>query len=120
MDKVVTYEKHRIVVWLIWFVGLVVFFTIGTLFAFWYFGMEVIKLQTYELLLLFREDWEIIAEYWQDTVNVILVELPYTPLVVGVSLFILLCFFFWTTGGQRHRVAKRMKELELFRKKEHT
>lgn len=120
MNKVFTYEKHRVAVWFVCFVGLVGLIAIGALSAFWFFGMEVLKRQTLELLLLFREDWEIIVEYWQDTVGVILIELPYTPLFIALSLITFLGIVFWKTGSERHRMMNRIKDLVIFRKKDHT
>lgn len=120
MDKVLTYEKRRIAVWLGWFVGLVGLLVVGSLTAFWFFGVEVVRRQTLELLLLFREDWEVIAEYWQDTVGVILVELPETQLYVGFGFVTLLVVLFWKTAKERHRVMNRIKDIAQFRKKDHT
>ena len=120
MNKVITFEKRRIAVWFVWFMGLVGILVIGTLTAFWFFGVEVMKRQTLELLLLFREDWEVVAEYLQDTVGVMFAELPDAQLYVGLSFIVLLVVVFWKTGKERHRVINRIKDLAMFRKKDHT
>lgn len=111
MKKVVAYEERRVGTWLVWFMGIIGLLLVGTVFSLWYVGTEVIRRQTFELLSLFREDWEIIAEFWQDTAAVVWEELPGEWLFVALFLVILGCIFLLVTAKDRHKMARRIRDL---------
>lgn len=111
MKKIVAYEERRIGIWLAWFVGIIAVLFVGTVFSLWYVGTEVIRRQTFELLGLFREDWEIIAEFWQDTVAVVWEELPGEWFFVALFLVIVGCIFLLVTAKDRHKMVRRIRDL---------
>ncbi len=96
MNQVVGFEKRRS----FWWIGkfLFILFVLGALgiWVFWIAATEILQRQTLELLTLFTQDREIIAQFWQDTIMVFFEELPQRKLAVsflallGVVLFVLL------------------------------
>ena len=85
MKKVVSFEKRRIVIWIIRiFLCLLVVLLIAFI-SFWFTAREIVEAKTYELLSLFGQDKEIIQEFWQDTLSTFFQELP----IRGVVIFLL-------------------------------
>ncbi len=83
MDQVVGFEKRRSFGWLGRF--FFILFVLGALgiWVFWIAAAEIFERQTLELLTLFTQDREIIAQFWQDTMMVFWEELPQRKLAVS-------------------------------------
>ncbi len=116
MKKVVAFEKRRSYSWAAWF-----FLVIGALvmvfgISVWAFGRDVIRRQTLELLGLFQQDWEIIRDFWQDTVGVFLEELPQEWLIVALVALVGLIGVVLATTVHRRRVVQRLRELASYGK----
>lgn len=114
MKKVLTYEKQRSYSWIAWFLlvigSLVIVFGISS----WVFGTEVMKRQTLELLDIFQQDWEIIREFWQDTIGIFIEELPQDWLFVVILAVVSLLGVIWITRNHRRRVLRRLRELASY------
>ncbi len=116
MKKVLTYEKQRSYSWVAWFLFVIGTLIIGLGVSLWAFGAEVAHRQSLDLLSLFQEDWEIIEEYWQDTVGTFLEELPHEWIIVAIFTFIGFVGILWFTAVHRRRVAHRLGELASYGK----
>lgn len=82
MQKVAGFESHRIRVWLVRF-GLALFSLAVIIFLASLMALVKIRERgTLDLLTLFTQDREIIAEFWQDTLATFIEELPQRSLVV--------------------------------------
>lgn len=115
MKKVARYEKHRIYSWKrIFFVtvGLLCFFLGATVM---FVTRVLAERQVFDLLTVFGEDWEIIAEFWQDTVVTIIDELPLIE--VGIVIFVLLLISAIIISTRKKRRILSTKEKELIQYK---
>ena len=95
MDKVGRFEKKRITFWLVKFILILLFLT-G---AFSFILSTTLRIfderKIWDLLSLFGQDREIIADFWQDTLFIVWEELPrvwlilWFSIVAGIILFII-------------------------------
>lgn len=67
--------------------------------------------RTLDVLEIFREDREVISEYWQDTVLVALMELPMWTITSGIVLLVLLVGIWVKTRRARAVARRRLSEL---------
>ncbi len=93
MEKIIALEKRKIRFWLLKFI-FALFFILGILgFVFFTIARIFEERRIWDLLSLFREEWEIILEFWQDTLLIFWEELPKEWLVLAlISLFIFTLF----------------------------
>lgn len=88
MDRVVRFEEDRSRHWYVKFslilLGLVAVIFGGAVIVWNQFSQN----QTFELFTLFYEDWEIISEYWKDTLEIIWEEAPQDVIFIGLSALI--------------------------------
>lgn len=117
MEKVTRFEENRSRRWIMVFLTIIL--GIAALI-----GVSVLrtydvlnKQHTLDLLEIFYEDKEIIAEFWQDTVAVIIDELPQQTVFIGLLLCILLVTIWAITRRRRKIVQRRLSELAKRRKK---
>ncbi len=106
MDKVMKIEKHRILAWLT-----VLLVVAGVLLvialAFLVISAQLISDRgSWDLLSLFQEDREIIAEFWQDTLLTFWEELPQRHLLVAILAAGALGIFLLVTRKSR-KIARR-------------
>jgi hypothetical protein len=114
MDRVVRLEKTRTVRWLVVFI--IILSALFTLFIILtILGAHVISdRRGWDLLLLFRQDPEIIAQYWRDTLWVFWEEAPQNIIVLsGVSLLIVFMVII-KTNRKRKIVKKKLHQLEKY------
>ena len=74
--------------------------------------------QTLDLLTVFSEDREIIAEFWQDTVMSIFQELPLQEFAFGGIVLCTVFIVVVVTRKRRDIVSRKEKELKRYMKKE--
>lgn len=111
MEKVVRFEEKRTKHWIAVFAITVVVLTgCAALFLIRTYAV-VSERHTLDVLAIFYEDKEIIAEFWQDTLSVAIEELPQKSLVLGSSAFVLLAYIWIMTRRRRRIVARRMAQL---------
>ena len=111
MEQVTVYEEHRSKVWLTGFIVAIIVIGISILAA----GVRAYTIlaerHTLDLLEIFYQDKEILAEFWQDTMMVILAELPQRTVMVGFSFAVLLVMVWIITRRKRGVVRRRLTEL---------
>lgn len=74
----------------------------------------LLQQQTFDLLTVFSEDREIIAEFWQDTVMSILMELPLTEIVLGGIVVCTVLAMGIATRKRRSITKRKEKELQKY------
>ncbi len=89
MDQVVVYERKRSFFWLLKlsFILFVVFAVGG--FFLWSTISELMQQRSFDLLSLFSEEFEVIKEYWKDTLLTFIEEIPPEKIILGI-VFILI------------------------------
>lgn len=111
MEQVTVYEEHRSKAWLTGFIVAIIVIGISILAA----GVRAYTIlaerHTLDLLEIFYQDKEILAEFWQDTMMVILAELPQRTVMVGFSFAVLLVVVWIITRRKRGVVRRRLTEL---------
>ncbi|MBI2404802.1 hypothetical protein HYV22_01325 [Candidatus Gottesmanbacteria bacterium] len=111
MDNIVRFEKRRSLLWFLRFVVIVfTLFFLAVLLLWIAFG-QIMERQTLELLTLFKEDREIIAQFWQDTLMIFWEELPQRKLVISVGILAGIIIFSLLTRKQRMIVWKRIRQI---------
>lgn len=90
MNRVVGLEKTRNRRWLGSFLLVIggLIFIVGVFL--WATFQDLLSQDVFDLLTLLSEDREIIREYWQDTLNTFLLELPLEKLLIILLVLILL------------------------------
>lgn len=116
MKKVVSYERRRTREWLAqFFSGMFVLLAILAV-VMWIVARDIVERQLLDLLSLFFEDQEIIADFWRDTLTVFWEELPQRWIVVGIVILgVLVCVWF-VTRKKRQLIGKIQKELASYDK----
>jgi len=84
MNRIVRFEKRRIGLWIFRFAIAFLILAALSLAYFLIAFLEIRERKTLELLTLFNEDREIIAEFWQDTLQTFFDEMPLQELFLGV------------------------------------
>lgn len=116
MQKVASFEKRRTISWVTIFgtaLG-VAALAFGIFSAFVWENLN--KSQALSLLTLFREDREVIAEFWQDTLATFWEELPLKEtIVVAISLMAAIVLLV-VISKRLPVIKKRLKGLEKYEK----
>lgn len=118
MKRVVSFEARRSKLWLRLFAALV-FLLVTILAVFLIIAIRKIgERQTFDLLTLFQEDREIIAEFWQDTLLTFWEELPQRLLLmIGLAVGIIASLF-WVTRRKRRVIGRKLTELAKYQRKQ--
>lgn len=69
---------------------------------------------TLDLLTIFAEDREIVAEFWQDNLTIFWEELPHRRLVTVAVLVIVVGLIFVATKRTRQILRKKLGQLQKF------
>jgi hypothetical protein len=117
MQRIAKYEQERSGWWLRAFHTTVVLLgLVAGIFAV-RLALQVRERQTLDMVTLFREDTEIIREFWQDTVEIIVIEFPFETIATLVGILVVLVFLLWTTRRKRIIAKRRLSELAKRAKK---
>ena len=114
MKRVVTFEKKQVIRWLIGFL-LMTLILVGVLGLALFTTLRIFdERKIWDLLGLFTQEWEIISEFWQDTIATIREELPtgLLMLILAVSLFLTSLIVV-----SRKKIAIIRKKIRYLRKK---
>lgn len=112
MEKIVRFEQSRTRRWLrIFFTTLAVLFILFGILS-WVNVQTLNEFRAWDMLHLFREDPEIIGDYWQDTVSVFLSFLPPEMILLSLLVIVGVVLFIVGTGKRRKIVITRARELE--------
>ncbi|MBI5448871.1 hypothetical protein HY948_00985 [Candidatus Gottesmanbacteria bacterium] len=109
MDRVVGFEKFRTHCWLWMFrlgIGLL---SVVLLYFLWRGGQLIAERGTLELLGLLREDREIIREYWRDTADIIIAELPQGTIFRAIVVIGIIFAVFLLTRRRRNIIRKKLQ-----------
>lgn len=111
MHQVVRFEKRRSLWWLAkFFCILLVLFFAGAWFL-WVAAAKITERRTLELLTLFTQDREVVAQFWQDTLMVIWEELPQKKLITAGIFFAGFIVFILLTKKRGMIVWKRISQI---------
>jgi len=111
MEKVTRFEEQRSKSWLSGFIFVLIIIGISIIASGYRAYSILLERHTLDLLEIFYQDREILAEFWQDTMFILLAELPQRTLVLGVSLGVLLISVWVVTRNRRKVVQRRLEEL---------
>lgn len=115
MDRVARFEKRRALLWIVRFLiilGISLLLTFGLTYL---TVSDMREKQTFALFQLFTQDWEIISEYWQDTMSIILSEV--SPGIVATIIFIIVAIIYFVVKSARirHVMERRLQETVKYR-----
>lgn len=117
MDRVAHFEDTRIRWWQRMFATIVSFVIAGIFIFVWLTYREFVSAQMGSLFVLFGEDWEIINDYWQDTMSTILIELPVGYIVIAALLVSGIGIFLYSTRRSRKIITTKKHELSALKQK---
>lgn len=117
MDRIIGFEKFRTQRWLWAFRMCVGLLGAALLYLLWRGWQLVRERGTLELLGLLREDREIIREYWRDTVDIIIMELPQKTIVRAVVVIGIIIVVFFLTRRRRNIIRKKLQHIAKADKK---
>ena len=114
MKKVTGFERRRIAVWSRWFMvmALGLFVGCGTMFVL--VVRDLMEKRAFDVLELFTEDREIIAEFWKEVLETFLDELPQGMILIAGIMFIALILFILVTRRKRMIIDKKLHQLEKY------
>lgn len=102
---------------MIWFLVIVLALVLTMLWALLRSFDVLSEQRTFDILEIFWEEREVFAEYWQETLSTILVELPRWTLGIGVGVAFLFMGFWISTRHKRTIARRRIVELAKWKKK---
>ena len=116
MKKVVTFEKRRIIKWIVGiFLGFTIVLTIAA-FSFIFIAQDLITSRSLDLLTLFGEDWEIIKEFWQETMVTFWEGLPHEALLIALISLILVLVLILAVVRHLPIIKKKISGLQKYQK----
>ena len=114
MDEVVHFEKKRSLWWLGRFLFIfLVLLAVGVWFL-WIAVTQIFERRTLELLTLFKEDRETIAQFWQDTFSVFWQELPQRKLIVVALAIVAIFILLFLTRRKRAIIEQKIRHLAKY------
>lgn len=116
MDRVARFEERRIRKWQGLFVAMVALLSLSTVLFGWLAYQEAALRQLDALFVLLGEDWEIILEYWQDTLSTIWIEYPKEFIFPIVFLVVCSIVFVYSTRHSRRIITKKKEELRTLKR----
>jgi hypothetical protein len=111
MNKVVQFERHRSRRWLRILYIVLATLAVGASAFLWISWDMLTQMQSWDLLSIFWQDKEIIADYWQETVMTFLAEIP-TEIVIAAAATICMGIIIIVATRKRRKVMeRRVREL---------
>lgn len=111
MERVIEFERTRIRVFRWLFFTLIGLFGLLLGASLFFTGKQAIEFDAFSLLTLFREDWEIIKEFWQDTLATFWEELPTEWVALLILSILSVGVILLVTRKKRAIIQKKRKEL---------
>lgn len=117
MKKIVAYEVKKTRTWFFkvslgLLLALIIF-----LVSFWLTASQLIQSRTLELLSLFKDDIEIVRDYWQDTLVTVWEELPRNIIFICDASIVFLIALFIFLKKKFPFVKNMVSSLNKYRKK---
>jgi cytochrome bd-type quinol oxidase subunit 2 len=117
MDQVVRFEEDRSRQWYVKFslmlLGLIGIIGGGVIVVWNQFSQN----QTFELFTLLNEDWEIISEYWKDTLGIIWEEAPQDIIIIALSAIVVAVAIVILSRPKRKQLEKVRRQVNKYRKR---
>lgn len=114
MDQVISFERRRVKLWRVVFwlaVGGLGLIIIISLVQAW----QIIQERgTFDLLTLFVQDQEVIAEFWQDSLVTFYEELPHRRLTITILVTAVIALVFLATKKIRRILQKKLEQLQNY------
>ncbi|OGG31270.1 hypothetical protein A3A63_01140 [Candidatus Gottesmanbacteria bacterium RIFCSPLOWO2_01_FULL_46_9] len=114
MKKIAGFERRRIAAWIRWFLAVVASLIIGCSVLLLLVVKDLMEKRTFDMLELFTEDREIIAEFWKDVLETFWDELPQEMLLVIAVMLAVLVLFVIVTAQKRRIIQKKLHQLEKY------
>lgn len=111
MNKVMEWERNRVYKWIAAFGVMVSVLVAMGGAAGWSAGQKIGERKTLDLVQIFGEDKEIVADYWQDGVRVFWEELPKADLAVGWGAVGIVVMAWLITAKKRKIVRQKLKQV---------
>lgn len=117
MDRIIGFEKFRTQRWLWTFRMCVGLLGAALLYLLWRGWQLISERGTLELLELLREDREIIREFWRDTIDIMIAELPQGTIVRATVVTGFIVAAFLLTHHRRTVIRKKLQHIAKADKK---
>jgi hypothetical protein len=114
MKKIVQYERKRITLWLRSFVTMTVVLVVSCLALFGFTVSDLMEKRAFDVLELFTQDREIIAEFWKEVLQTFWEEMPQGLFFAGVTVVVILIILIVITRRKRMIIDKKLRGLEKF------
>lgn len=114
MSRVVQYEKKRIALFWRNFLTILCMLVIVFFLSIAIIGWQLFQMQAFDMLMLFYEDSQIIAEYWQDTLLVFWEQIPPFWLWGAILCLVSLGVILFMTRKRRSVNTKKSSQLRRF------
>lgn len=114
MNKIVRFEKRETARWLRRYALFIAVFAALFLVAIGVAIRLFYERGTYDPLTLFFEDREIIAEFWRDTLRVLIEELPQRALLSASIALIVIAGVIVMTRRKRTIIRRKLRELAKY------
>lgn len=115
MEKVVDLEKRRVRRWRMVFWMVVTVLAAVALVLLWQAWQVIQERGTLDLLTLFAEDSEVVAEFWQDSLTTFFDELPQRRLELTIIAAGLIALVFLVTKRARRIIQKKSETFSKFK-----
>jgi hypothetical protein len=104
-----TFERNKYRLIILSLIGLLVFGCITVV-------LQLSERGTLDVIQLFQEDLEIVADYWKDVVSTFWFELPQEMIVFIGLIFVIIIIFWLMTWRQRKIIQSRISQINTFEK----
>lgn len=118
MKKIAGFEKRRIIRSIILFISVFVILTVLFVSTFRELSAQIYASSLGDLLTLLRQDWEIISEYWSDTLMTLLAEIPFGQVVGLLCIFIIILLLLRGMKKNSSITLKKFRSLDKIGKEE--
>jgi hypothetical protein len=108
MNRVVGFEKKQISYWKIRFRIILTTLILVLLIITLLIIQSFIKNGSWDFLTVFSEDWEIICEFWQDTVISFWMEAPQLEIITGCIVLLIISGVIILTRRKRKLINKKL------------
>lgn len=114
MEKVLAWERRRIKAWQVIFWATIVALAGILIFSLTRVFQIIQNRGTFDLLTLFAEDREVIAEFWRDSLVTFYEELPHRRLTITILVATVIALVFLVTKKARKIIQKKLGQLKKY------
>jgi len=114
MSKVARFESNRIRIFRRRFLTVLLIMAGLLVLTVFVVGWQLYQMQAFDVLTLWSEDWQIITEFWQDTLSVFWEQIPPLWLWGAVLCLIVISAILYGTRKRRLINQKKLSHLRRF------